>query len=85
MRDRSPHLCRNHLGTAICASNGIGPGRSDWPRQRLERCAVCGRWWRLSAATTRLTIWTETPEWTVRLLYRRTWNGAREHKKEKES
>lgn len=27
MKDRTPHLCRNALGTAICASNGIGPSQ----------------------------------------------------------
>lgn len=81
MKGRSPHLCRNHLGAAICASNGIGPGRSAWPRQRIEQCAVSGRWWRLSAVSTRLTVWTETPAWTVRLLYRRAWWEATENKK----
>ena len=39
MKDRTPHLCRNALGTAICASNGIGPRRCTFspPPAALRR------------------------------------------------
>ena len=73
MKDRTPHLCRNALGTAICASNGIGPGRCTFPRYRLQHCVVCGRWWKLYAASSHLTIWTELPGWVVWLLRHKTW------------
>lgn len=79
MKDRTPHLCRNALGTAICASNGIGPGRSTFPRHRLQHCVVCGRWWKASAVSTHLTIWTEMPDWVIRMLWHSIWESAENH------
>lgn len=34
---------------------------------------ICGRWWKLYAASSHLTIWTELPEWVVWLLRHKTW------------
>lgn len=79
MKDRTPHLCRNALGTAICASNGIGPGRSTFPRHRLQHCVVCSRWWKATAVSTHLTIWTEMPEWIIRMLWHSIWESAENH------
>lgn len=79
MKDRTPHLCRNALGTAICASNGIGPGRCTFPCHRLQHCVVCGRWWKASAVSTRLTIWTEMPDWVIRMLWHNIWESAENH------
>lgn len=79
MKDRTPHLCRNALGTAICASNGIGPGRCTFPRHRLQHCVVCGRWWKASVVSTHLTIWTEMPDWVIRMLWHNIWESAENH------
>lgn len=79
MRDRTPHLCRNALGTVICASNGIGPGRCTFPRCRLQRCVVCGRWLEASVVSTHLTIWTEVPDWVIRMLWHSIWESAENH------
>lgn len=79
MKDRTPHLCRNALGTAICASNGIGPGRRTFPRHRLQHCVVCSRWWKATAVSTRLTIWTEMPDWIIRMLWHSIWESAENH------
>lgn len=79
MKDRTPHLCRNALGTAICASNGIGPGRRTFPRYRLQHCVVCGRWWKASAVSTHLTIWTEMPDWIIRMLWHNIWESTENH------
>lgn len=54
MKDRTPHLCRNALGTAICASNGIGPSQDA--DRRIEHCVICGRWWKIYAVSPYLTI-----------------------------
>ena len=59
MKDRTPHLCRNALGTAICASNGIGPSQDA--DRRIEHCVICGRWWKIYAVSPYLTIWVEVP------------------------
>lgn len=77
MKDRTPHLCRNALGTAICASNGIGPSQDA--DRRIEHCVICGRWWKLYAASSHLTIWTELPEWVVWLLRHKTWKTMHNH------
>lgn len=61
---RSPHACRSAVVIFICASNGIGPG--------IEHCVICGRWWKLYAASSHLTIWTEPPGWVVWLLRHKT-------------
>lgn len=74
-----PHLCRNALGTAICASNGIGPGRRTFPRHRLQHCVVCSRWWKATAVSTHLTIWTEMPDWIIRMLWHSIWESAENH------
>lgn len=70
MKDRTPHLCRNALGTAICASNGIGPSQDA--DRRIEHCVICGRWWKIYAVSPYLTIWTEPPGWAVWLLRHKT-------------
>lgn len=41
--------------------------------RRIEHCVICGRWWKLYAASSHLTIWTELPEWVVWLLRHKTW------------
>lgn len=79
MKDRTPHLCRNALGTAICASNGIGPGRRTFPHHRLQHCVVCSRWWKATAVSTHLTIWTEMPDWIIRMLWHSIWESAENH------
>lgn len=79
MKDRTPHLCRNAFGTAICASNGIGPGRCTFPCHRLQHCVVCGRRWKASAVSTHLTIWTEMPDWVIRMLWHSIWESAKNH------
>ena len=73
MSDTKPHLCRNRLSVAICASNGIGPARFFADLQCVERCAICGRWWKLYASSPYLTIWAELPEWMVRLFQHKAW------------
>lgn len=60
------------MRNTICASNGIGPGRSTFPRHRLQHCVVCSRWWKATAVSTHLTIWTEPPGWVVWLLRHKT-------------
>lgn len=39
----------------------------------MEHCVICGRWWKLYAASSHLTIWTELPGWVVWLLRHKTW------------
>lgn len=56
MKDRTPHLCRNAFGTAIC-----------------------GRWWKASAVSTHLTIWTEMPDWVIRMLWHNIWESTENH------
>ena len=82
MKDRTPHLCRNALGTAICASNGIGPSQDA--DRRIEHCVICGRWWKLYAASSHLTIWTELPGWVVWLPRHKT-RKAMHNQQRKES
>lgn len=65
---RSPHACRSAVGIFICASNG-------------EHCVICGRWWKLYAASSHLTIWTELPEWVVWLLRHKTWKTMHNQKR----
>ena len=65
--------------SAICASNGIGPGRCTFPRHRLQHCVVCGRWWKASAVSTHLTIWTGMPDWVIRMLWHNIWESAENH------
>lgn len=77
--DARLELIRHPDGTAICASNGIGPGRCTFPRYRLQHCVVCGRWWRASAVSTHLTIWTEMPDWIIRMLWHSIWESAENH------
>ena len=55
---RSPHACRSAVGIFICASNGIGPAQYEVSLRRIEHCVICGRWWKLYAASSHLTIWT---------------------------
>lgn len=64
---------------AICASNGIGPGRCTFPRHRLQHCVVCGRWWKASAVSTHLTIWTGMPDWVIRMLWHNIRESAENH------
>lgn len=71
MKDRTPHLCRNALGTAICASNGIGPSQDA--DRRIEHCVICGRWWKIYAVSPYLTIWVEVPAWMIWLFWHRIW------------
>ena len=68
---QSPHLCRNALGTAICASNGIGPSQDA--DRRIEHCVICGRWWKIYAVSPYLTIWVEVPAWMIWLFWHRIW------------
>ena len=71
MKDRTPHLCRNALGTAICASNGIGPSQDA--DRRIEHCVICGRWWKIYAVSPYLTVWVEVPAWMIWLFWHRIW------------
>lgn len=71
MKDRTPHLCRNALGTAICASNGIGPSQDA--DRRIEHCVICGRWWKIYAVSPYLTIWVEVPAWMIWLSWHSIW------------
>ena len=48
---RSPHACRSAVGIFICASNGIGPAQYEDSLRRIEHCVICGRWWKLYAAS----------------------------------
>lgn len=69
----SPHACRSAVGMFICASNGIGPSQYEVSlRRRIEHCVICGRWWKLYAASSHLTIWTELPGWVVWLPRHKT-------------
>lgn len=52
---------------------GIGPAQYEDSLRRMEHCVICGRWWKLYAASSHLTIWTELPEWVVWLLRHKTW------------
>ena len=70
---RSPHACRSAVGIFICASNS-----------RIEHCVICGRWWKLYAASSHLTIWTEPPGWVVWLLRHKT-RKAMHNQQRKES
>lgn len=54
------------------ASNGIGPAQYEVSLRRIEYCVICGRWWKLYAASSHLTIWTEPPGWVVWLLRHKT-------------
>ena len=81
---RSPHACRSAVGIFICASNGIGPAQYEVSLRRIERCVVCGRWWKPRAASPLLTIWTEIPGWVVFLLRHKTWKTMR-NRKERQS
>lgn len=83
---RSPHACRSAAGLFICASNGIGPARyGDVSLRRIERCVVCGRWWKLSAASPLPTIWTEIPGWLVCLFRHKTWKTMHNQRKDSQS
>ena len=42
-------------------------------------CLVCGRWWKASAVSTHLTIWTEMPDWVIRMLWHSIWESAENH------
>lgn len=82
---RSPHACRSAVGMFICASNGIGPSQYEVSlRRRIEHCVICGRWWKLYAASSHLTIWTELPEWVVWLPRHKT-RKAMHNQQRKES
>lgn len=76
---RSPHACRSAVGIFICASNGIGPAQYEVSLRRIEHCVICGRWWKLYAASSHLTIWTEMPEWIIRMLWHSIWESAENH------
>lgn len=65
--------CGSAVGIFICASNGIGPAQYEVSLRRIEHCVICGRWWKLYAASSHLTIWTEPPGWVVWLLRHKTW------------
>lgn len=78
---RSPHACRSAVGMFICASNGIGPAQYEVSLRRIEHCVICGRWWKLYAASSHLTIWTELPEWVVWLLRHKTWKTMHNQKR----
>ena len=78
---RSPHACRSAVGIFICASNGIGPAQYEDSLRRIEHCVICGRWWKLYAASSHLTIWTELPEWVVWLLRHKTWKTMHNQKR----
>lgn len=84
MKDRTPHLCRERSGTAICASNGIGPSQDADRQRRIEHCVIRGRWWKLYAASSHLTIWTELPGWVVWLPRHKT-RKAMHNQQRKES
>lgn len=49
--------------------------------RRIEHCVICGRWWKLYAASSHLTIWTELPEWVVWLLRHKTWKTMHNQKR----
>lgn len=76
---RSPHACRSAVGIFICASNGIGPARYEDSLRRIEHCVICGRWWKATAVSTHLTIWTEMPDWIIRMLWHSIWESAENH------
>lgn len=44
-----------------------------------ELFVVCGRWWKASAVSTHLTIWTEMPDWVIRMLWHNIWESAKNH------
>lgn len=50
-----------------------GKGEYEVSLRRIEHCVICGRWWKLYAASSHLTIWTEPPGWVVWLLRHKTW------------
>lgn len=79
MKDRTPHLCRNAHGAAICASNGIGQFQYADRQRRIEHCVICGRWWKIYAVSPYLTIWAEVPAWMIWLFWHSIWESAKNH------
>lgn len=54
------------------AENPFLPQRDELVTQDMHTCDLCGRWWKLYAASSHLTIWTEPPGWVVWLLRHKT-------------
>lgn len=54
------------------AGNPFLPQRDELVTQDMHTCDLCGRWWKLYAASSHLTIWTEPPGWAVWLLRHKT-------------
>jgi hypothetical protein len=63
------------------ALNPFLPQRDELVTQDMHTCDLCGRRWKLYAASSHLTIWTELPEWVVWLLRHKTWKTMHNQKR----
>ena len=63
------------------AENPFLPQRDELVTQDMHTCDLCGRRWKLYAASSHLTIWTELPERVVWLLRHKTWKTMHNQKR----
>lgn len=61
------------------ARNPFQCQRDELVTQDMHTCDLCGRWWKASAVSTHLTIWTEMPDWVIRMLWHNIWESAENH------